>query len=209
MHTLIGTAARGVSIDRTALEPWSAHRLPAGSLASAIGFRHDVSCRITFVQTHPVQYMAPLFRHIATQRGDIDLTVLYASAPMPDQQGVGFDESFEWDVTLTDGYAHRVLQPPAAGRHFGSDSFLGADVGSVAEAIAETQPDVVVVPGWHSAFYLRAIAACRRRGIPVVYRGDSQSRRRPRRHSSSSVGAAYACSVADVRRVSQCRDAEP
>jgi glycosyltransferase involved in cell wall biosynthesis len=132
-----------------------------------------VGCRITFVQTHPVQYMAPLFRHIATQRGDIDLTALYASAPMPDQQGVGFDESFEWDVTLTDGYAHRVLQPPAAGRRFGSDSFLGADVGSVAEAIAETQPDVVVVPGWHSAFYLRAIAACRRRGIPVLYRGDS------------------------------------
>ena len=62
-----------------------------------------MSCRITFVQTHPVQYMAPLFRHIAAHRRDIDLTVLYASTPMPDQQGVGFGEPFEWDVTLTDG----------------------------------------------------------------------------------------------------------
>jgi len=132
-----------------------------------------MSCRVTFVQTHPVQYMAPLFRHIAAHRPDIDLTVLYASTPMPDQQGVGFGESFEWDVTLTDGYPHRILAPPADGRRFQSESFIGADVGSVADAIAQTRPDVVVVPGWHSAFYLRAIGACRRTGIPVLYRGDS------------------------------------
>jgi glycosyltransferase involved in cell wall biosynthesis len=129
--------------------------------------------RITFVQTHPVQYMAPLFRHIAAHRRDIDLMVLYASTPMPDQQGVGFGESFEWDLTLTDGYTHRILQPPADGRRFDSDSFRGADVGSVGDAIARTRPDVVVVPGWHSAFYLRVIAACRRSAIPVLYRGDS------------------------------------
>src|SRR6185503_515654 len=111
--------------------------------------------------------------HIATHRRDIDLTVLYASTPMPDQQGVGFGEAFEWDLTLTDGYAHRILQPPAPGRRFDSDSFRGVDVGSVADAITQTRPDVVVVPGWHSAFYVRAIAACRRAGIPLLYRGDS------------------------------------
>jgi glycosyltransferase involved in cell wall biosynthesis len=132
-----------------------------------------MSCRVTFVQTHPVQYMTPLFRHIAAHRRDIDLTVLYASTPMPDQQGIGFDEAFEWDVALTEGYPHRILQPPAHGRRFDSESFRGTDVGSVTEAIAETRPDVVVVPGWHSAFYLRAIAACRHSGIPVLYRGDS------------------------------------
>jgi glycosyltransferase involved in cell wall biosynthesis len=132
-----------------------------------------MSCRITVVQTHPVQYMAPLFRHIAALQRDIDLTVLYASTPMPDQQGVGFGESFAWDVTLTDGYPHRILQPPAHGRRFDSESFRGADVRAVGSAIAETRPDVVVVPGWHSAFYLRTIAACRRSGIPVLYRGDS------------------------------------
>ena len=132
-----------------------------------------MTCRVTFVQTHPVQYMAPLFRFVAAQRPEFDLTVLYASTPLADQQGVGFGESFEWDVSLTDGYPHRVLQPPASGRRFDAESFRGVDVGSVAEAIAESRPDVVVVPGWHSAFYLRAIAACRRSGIPVLYRGDS------------------------------------
>ena len=139
----------------------------------AIGLRPDVAYRVTFVQTHPVQYMAPLFRYIASHCADIDLSVLYASTPMPHQQGVGFGECFEWDVALTDGYAHRVLLPPSVSRRFDSDSFAGVDVGPVDGPIAETRPDVVVVPGWHSAFYLRAIAACRQLGIPVLYRGDS------------------------------------
>lgn len=129
--------------------------------------------RVTVLQTHPVQYMAPWFRYIAAHRPEIDLTVLYASAPMPDQQGVGFDEAFAWDVDLTRGYANRVLTPPRGGARFDADSYRGVDAADVAEAVAETRPDLVVVPGWHSIFYTRAIAACRRSGVPVVYRGDS------------------------------------
>ena len=129
--------------------------------------------RVTYVQTHPVQYMAPLFRYIAAERRDIELTVLHASTPTPDQQGVGFGEAFEWDVSLTDGYSCRILAPAASNRRFDSDSFGGVDVGPVGDALLATQPDVVVVPGWHSAFYLRAIAASRRQRIPVLYRGDT------------------------------------
>ena len=129
--------------------------------------------RVTILQTHPAQYMAPWFRYIASARRDIDLTVLYASTPLPEQQGVGFDEAFTWDVSLTDGYQNQVLAPPDPGRRFDAGSFSGADVGSVDEALATTEPDVVVVPGWHSRFYVRGIAACRRRKIPVLYRGDS------------------------------------
>ena len=64
--------------------------------------------RVTYLQTHPVQYMAPLFRFIASTRRDIELTVLYASTPMPQQQGVGFDQAFVWDVDVLDGYERPV-----------------------------------------------------------------------------------------------------
>jgi glycosyltransferase involved in cell wall biosynthesis len=129
--------------------------------------------RVTFVQTHPVQYMAPWFRYIATNCRDIELTVLYASTPTREQQGIGFGEAFHWDVGLTEGYSHRILAPADSNRSFDSDSFTGADVRGVEEPLLETRPDVVVVPGWHSAFYLRAITASRRHRIPVLYRGDS------------------------------------
>ena len=136
--------------------------------------------RVTFLQTHPTQHMAPWYRYIASERPDIDLTVLYASSPLPVQQGVDFNEAFTWDVDLTAGYTNRVLAPPDAARRFDADSFSGADVGPVEEVLAATRPDVVVVPGWHSAFYLRGIAACRRRGFPVLYRGDTNRLGAPR-----------------------------
>jgi len=45
--------------------------------------------RLTAVLTHPVQYYAPWFRHIAARCREIDLTVLYATQPTAEQQGVG------------------------------------------------------------------------------------------------------------------------
>jgi hypothetical protein len=45
--------------------------------------------RVTFAMTHPVQYYSPWFRFIAEKRPDIELTVIYATVPTPQQQGVG------------------------------------------------------------------------------------------------------------------------
>ena len=137
-------------------------------------------CRLTIVQTHPAQYMAPWFRYMAAERRDVELTVVFASTPTPAQQGVGFDQSFAWDVGLRDGYTCTVLAEPHPDRAFDSGSFTGADVGSIGDAILATRPDAVIVPGWHSLFYLRAIAACRRAQIPVLYRGDSNLLSGPR-----------------------------
>src|SRR5712691_9738244 len=101
-----------------------AHRPPhAGSVVGArargppcIGLRPGgcmtMPYRVTILQTHPAQYMAPWFRYIASERRDLDVTVLYASTPMPAQQGVGFNESFAWDVGLTDGYSYKILAEP-------------------------------------------------------------------------------------------------
>lgn len=128
--------------------------------------------RVTVCLTHPIQYFAPWFRYIAAERPELDLTVLYASQPDPAQQGVGFGRPFAWDVPLTDGYRSKVLRPGAGGS-LSSDSFFGVDVPEIEEAIRETHPHVVLVPGWHSISQVRALRACRRLGVPVVYRGDS------------------------------------
>jgi len=128
--------------------------------------------RLTVVMTHPAQYLAPWFRHVAREPA-IDLTVLYATAPSPAQQGVGFDRAFEWDVPLTDGYRARVLRAPEPGDHVGADRFFGVDAPALADAIAETRPHAALVPGWHSVVLLRALLACRRLGVPAIYRGDS------------------------------------
>jgi glycosyltransferase involved in cell wall biosynthesis len=137
------------------------------------------SVRLTAVLTHPVQYYAPWFRHIAAHCPEIDLTVLYAADPTPAQRGVGFGVGLEWDTVLTDGYRCRILRPTRAGESVHSDRFWGLHVAEIGAAVVDTRPDVVLLPGWHSVTLVRALVACRRARIPVLYRGDSHLGTRP------------------------------
>jgi glycosyltransferase involved in cell wall biosynthesis len=135
--------------------------------------------RLTAVLTHPIQYYAPWFRHIALRCPGLDLTVLYGTQPTAEQQGVGFDAAFDWDVPVTEGYRSRVLRPSRPGDSMRSDRFWGLDVPEIGAAVRESRPDVVLLPGWHSIMLVRALWACRRAGIPVLYRGDTHLGTRP------------------------------
>jgi glycosyltransferase involved in cell wall biosynthesis len=136
--------------------------------------------RLTIVQTHPVQYLSPWFRHLAANCPEIDLTVLYASRPQPEQQGVGFDRAFEWDTSLLDGYRWKLVRDSRTGDDFSTRSFRGLDVRGIGAALEETSPDVLLVPGWYSISLVRAILWARVRGIPVIYRGDTNNETAPR-----------------------------
>jgi glycosyltransferase involved in cell wall biosynthesis len=134
--------------------------------------------RLTIVETHPIQYNAPWFRHLA-QCPELDLTVIYASRPTPRQQAVGYDGAFEWNSELFDGYRWRVVRPSRPGDTFDSEAFAGIDVAEIGEAVLDTKPDAALVSGWHSKSQVRAIVACRRHGIPLIYRGDTHLGMRP------------------------------
>ena len=136
--------------------------------------------RLTVVQSHPVQYLAPWFRYITANCPEIDLTVLYASRPKPEQQGIGFDCVFEWDTPLLDGYKWRIVRESVDHDDFSTRSFWGLNVRGIGAALDETAPDVVLVPGWYSVTLMRAILWARFRGIPVIYRGDTNNEVAPR-----------------------------
>ena len=136
--------------------------------------------RLTAVLTHPIQYYAPWFRHIHANAPELALTVVHATQPTPEQQGVGFDRAFEWDIPLTDGYRSITVRPAKAGDRIDSGSFTGLDVRQIGRAIADTTPDVVLITGWYSLTLVRALLACRRLGVPTLYRGDSHLLSGPR-----------------------------
>jgi glycosyltransferase involved in cell wall biosynthesis len=135
--------------------------------------------RLTVVQTHPVQYYAPWFRHIAARCPELDLTVLYATAPTAAQQGVGFGVSFQWDTPLVEGYRCRILRAARPRESVHSERFWGLDVPEIGAALGESRPDVALIPGWHSVTLARALWACRRARIPTLYRGDTHLGLRP------------------------------
>src|SRR5205814_2406559 len=133
------------------------------------GGRMTRPVRLTVVLTHPIQYYAPWLRHIHEHAPEIALTVVYAVRPTAEQQGVGFDRAFEWDVPLTGGYRSIVVREARAGERIDSDSFRGVDVPEIGDVIASTTPDVVMITGWYSKTLVRALAACRRLGVPALY----------------------------------------
>ena len=129
--------------------------------------------RVTFVLTHPIQYYSPWFRQIAAHAPDLALTVIYATEPNAEQQGVGFGRTISWDTPLREGYRSVVVRASQPTDRIDSSHFWGLDVPQVGEAIRETRPDVVVVTGWYSVTLIRAVIACRRLGVPTLCRGDS------------------------------------
>src|SRR5207244_6752335 len=135
--------------------------------------------RVTIVETHPIQYNAPLFRHIAAHCPELDVTVLYASRPTPAQQAVGYAHEFTWDSDLLCGYRSRIVRESRPDESFDSEALGGIDVKEIGDALLATHPDVAMVAGWHSRSQLRAISTCREHGIPVLYRGDTHLGMRP------------------------------
>lgn len=129
-----------------------------------------MTMRIGFLVSHPIQYYAPIFRALARQ---CDLTVHFAHRQTAEQQArAGFGVAFDWDVDILSGYESRFLANRA--KSPSTDEFWGCNTPEIAAEIARARYDAFVVPGWALWSYWQAVIACRRAGVPVLVRGDSQ-----------------------------------
>jgi glycosyltransferase involved in cell wall biosynthesis len=137
----------------------------------------DEKVRLLGVYTHPVQYYAPLFRTLTRCHPEIDFEVLYITRPTPQQQGQGFGVAFEWDQDLMEGYRWRVFRKSHPGDDYMRWGAL--DAAGIGQAIEDARPDVVLLPGWNCKGLVRALLACNRLRIPVLYRGDTNLWQRP------------------------------
>jgi glycosyltransferase involved in cell wall biosynthesis len=126
--------------------------------------------RLGILASHPIQYQAPLFRELAHH---VDVKVYFAHRQTAQGQAdAGFNVSFEWDVDLLGGYDHQFLQNRA--KHPSVSRFLGCDTPEIANEIRQGGFDAFLVMGWYLKSFWQAIRACRRHGVPVMVRGDSQ-----------------------------------
>lgn len=126
--------------------------------------------RLVIVETHPIQYKAPLFRALAADPR-LDLTVFFAMVPDAAQQGAGFGVAFEWDQPLRAGYRSEVLVNRA--KRPSVTTFAGCDTPEIGMRLRELRPDAVLVNGWVAKTCLQALWACRRLGIPCLVRGEA------------------------------------
>ena len=129
--------------------------------------------RVAYLVTHPIQYQAPLLRHLAADP-DIDLTAFFESDFSVDgYHDVEFNREIAWDVPLLDGYRHVFLprrsfpRVPREGFDFWSPMSRG-----LRAALRDGRFDALWVHGYSRAHHLLAMANAKSLGIKVLLRDE-------------------------------------
>jgi len=126
--------------------------------------------KISIVAAHPIQYHIPWFIALSNCP-DIQLKVYFCCRPDDQQQGVGFDQPFKWDIPMYDGYEWQILDNKNRGP--GAAGFFSSSIRNLVDVLRCDRPDVMVLTGWQALPLLQALWACIRLRIPRLVRGES------------------------------------
>ena len=131
----------------------------------------DRTYRIAFVNTHPIQYFAPLYAHL-TDRCGLETTALYLSDfSLKGGADPGFRRAVTWDVDLLAGYEARFMGARAGRRRIGG--FFSMVAPELWGEIRHGGYDAVIVHGHNLAAHHIAQAAAIASRTPVFTRGET------------------------------------
>lgn len=123
--------------------------------------------KLAILWTHPIQYLAPLWRALAAQPG-LDTIVIYL-----DDFGVSgrvdpdFGHPIVWDTAILDGYDSEFLI--SEGRF---DRPFSMRLPNAATFLRSRSIDAILIGGYTHPFEIQAIRAARRLGIKILMRGE-------------------------------------
>lgn len=127
--------------------------------------------RLAIIVSHPTQYYSPWFRWLRANTA-LQFKVFYlwdfGVTPRRDPQ---FGATFQWDVDLLTGYDHEFV--PNTARDPGTHHFRGLDNPSLTSRLAACRSEAILLFGYNWLSHQRVIWWARRRGIPLIFRGDS------------------------------------
>ena len=126
--------------------------------------------RVLAVASHPVQYLAPILRRMATHPR-LDLHVAYCSLRGAE---AGYDPEFgtqvKWDIPLLDGY--EWTQVPNTGS--GNETFWGLNNPGLKKIIKDGKFDAVLCyTGYARASFWIALRAAKGAGAAFLFGGDA------------------------------------
>jgi glycosyltransferase involved in cell wall biosynthesis len=127
--------------------------------------------RIAFVNTHPIQYFAPLYAHL-NRTGRFAVTALYLSDfSVRGSLDRAFGQALKWDIDLLSGYDARFIK--GAGLRNEPRGFFSIIAPQIWHEVSRGGFDALVVHGHTPVATLIAVAAARWAGVPVFSRGET------------------------------------
>lgn len=127
--------------------------------------------RVAFLNTHPIQYFAPLYAYL-NRSPDLEVTALYlADYSVRGGYDRAFGQAVKWDVDLLAGYEARfVAGADARGEPAG---FWSMVVPQLWREIGRGRYDALVVYGHTPAAYLLGLLRAKLAGMRVFMRCDT------------------------------------
>jgi glycosyltransferase involved in cell wall biosynthesis len=127
--------------------------------------------RVAFVNTHPIQYFAPLYTYL-NRTGTFEITAVYLSDfSVRGSLDRAFGQAVRWDIDLLSGYDVRFVE--GAGLRDEPKGFFSIIAPQIWREVSRGGFDALVVHGHTPAAALIAVAAARRAGLPVYSRGET------------------------------------
>lgn len=124
-----------------------------------------------FIHTHPVQYYAPLYRHLVQQ--GISVQVWYAGGGGDDYRDAEFDRTIQWDTDLLAGYRSRFFPNLGYGRARQHRGFGAYHNPAMISALRMEPPSTVVVHGWSYKTYYAVLRHAKGMGHRLCFRGET------------------------------------
>lgn len=125
---------------------------------------------LAVVETHPVQYHAPVYRAVERHCG-IPVTAIYGSdfsvRGYTDRE---FGATFAWDADLLSGYSSEFLSRAEQGSADNADTIPTT---GLRDALARLRPDAVLILGYSPRFHRVAWREARRSGSRILFRGET------------------------------------
>jgi glycosyltransferase involved in cell wall biosynthesis len=139
---------------------------------------------LAVVETHPIQYHVPVYRALQHLYG-VPVAVIYGSDfSVHRYRDREFGAELSWDVDLLGGVSNEFLARVAEGGHDDPMRVSARGIGTVLDRLA---PAAVLIVGYSPAFHRRAWAAARRRGVPILFRGETTDVDQTRRRSVAAA----------------------
>jgi glycosyltransferase involved in cell wall biosynthesis len=127
--------------------------------------------RIAFLNTHPIQYFAPLYAYL-NRTAEFAITALYLSdSSVRGYLDREFGQTVKWDIDLLSGYDVRFVE--GAGLRDEPKGFFSVIAPQIWREVSRGGFDALVVHGHTPAAALTAVAAARWAGVPVFARGET------------------------------------
>src|SRR5262249_25802662 len=125
---------------------------------------------LAVVETHPVQYHAPVYRALQT-KFQIPVTAIYGSdfsvAGYVDKD---FGVSFAWDTDLLSGYESVFLSRVRQG---GARAFDEVSIAGLKDVLQKIKPRAVLLCGYGNRFNRAAFFQARKSRCPILFRGET------------------------------------